>query len=515
MSNKPNLVRWDQYSDRREKHGNLVTTQVPTEKTFTDPNGNTGKYKEARQAYNYGTREKPCVDDLYFEGCPVWAGRMKIETKTSKKKEKDADGVEHTVDSVYTKGQIKFVFDNRDPKNRTCIQALSDMHVDMGYSAGPYFKEHFGIRKPEPEAWMEELLRDPNEGDSLFPRILYYQRSGPAGNKTYLDGAAPHMYVELSGNETRGCQFIDMVNSTSKTITMTDGSIKTSWDYVYIQWRDLVDKEFLIVPTIQFKHLYSKSDGKFSSRRAIVSALVLQIRDSANSARVEDSMNEYANAFKESLEAQRAQQEAQRAQQGPEPKYPMSEQAPQGSTSDMGSTESVEPAPLGDLASMAASGSVNSVALPAIIEQTPEPVQDIPMMQAPQVPSPVVMPSFPHTVDTTPMPSANISPPITPAPRMVQSVPQMVQSVPQMVQSVPGVPSIQGHQVMAAPPTVSIPQTPEPVYAQPPSVPAQPVYAQPPSVPAQPVYAQPPSVPAQPVYAQPPSVPVPAQIPIQ
>lgn len=249
---------------------NLVSSE-PEAETIKKPDGSIiASYHDIKIHYNYGTPERPIIDECYIDFPVVKATGIRV-------KEEEKDGK----NGKYTKkvNSMMFIFDLSDEKNlaetESCLAKLGELHSGACHTVSRY------------KGKLKKFDFNPESPGESFKSPVYYHRNTETGE--IIKGKNPSMWVTLKDYRTNRTLFTDLNGN------------KIEWDL-------LQDVELDLVPLVHVEKIFVGT--KMSLKCFLHSAIVLRIvpinSESKQKSTMERLKQKYGDNIQSSVENQLA-----------------------------------------------------------------------------------------------------------------------------------------------------------------------------------------------------------------
>lgn len=260
MSNQ--FVDYENYNPEHMKGSEPIPKEIQKDKE-------TIKYNDVKLSYNYGTEQKPNIQDVYFEGCMVTSNGIK-------KKEDAATGK----NGPYTKTSYSMmnVFNVVDPEYE------ADSLKCLGKITELYQKARNILFQHRNKLKMHDFTAEGQGGLFKFP--VYWPRDEVTGE--VVAGKNPNIWVKLR----------EKYNKT--LFTDLNGNP--------VEWSLLEGAEVTMVPLYHFEKVYVGS--KASMQVYLASAIIIKIKKIGSETRqmsTIDRLKQKYGAAAEELESQIAE----------------------------------------------------------------------------------------------------------------------------------------------------------------------------------------------------------------
>lgn len=229
-------------------------------------------YNEIKLNYNYGTPERPIINDLYLE--------LPETTSTGiRTKEEDALGQNGPYKRKSHSLMITFDLANPNPEKQAememAIMKLDELHAQCCYLLAPY----------KGKAKMHDF--DPNRPGGMFKNPVYWPRDEQTGEK--IKGKNPNIWVKLREWKNSKALFTD-----------PQGQL--------INWDLLRDVDITFVPLLHVEKIYigAKASLQISLASAVVTKIVKAGSETRQLSTLERLKQKYGEGLSHSVEAQLA-----------------------------------------------------------------------------------------------------------------------------------------------------------------------------------------------------------------
>ena len=206
----------------------------PKEKTIETGNAPI-KFKNIFLQYNYGTDEKPIIDQCYYE-CPPIRTYGGINKQVDEKQGRDGNPY---IKESYS---MMFSFNIQDQESQQCLQKWDELFMATSHIMGQY------------KGKLNMFDYDPARPGSTYKNPMYYKRDQVSGER--LAGHNPSLWVKLNNYSTNKSLFTD-VNGEP------------------IDWGLLYNVEATMIPLIHIEKIYVGT--KPSLQLKLISAIITDI----------------------------------------------------------------------------------------------------------------------------------------------------------------------------------------------------------------------------------------------